>query len=160
MKKLSKSIERVDCNVVWFGLLPDSRLSTNLTVSKTQKGTFQVSVPPSPYQDPIPRDISKYQSNMSLWPKTHLRPHSRPIQDPQNCARRAYGKVNKTPSLKKSRITKTRTLKRKKLTKTKAKEMIPPWSEDSQNLLKTWCYQERSWSSFATEEEGDNLLTL
>lgn len=28
------------------------------------------------------------------------------------------------------------------------------------NLLKTWCYQERSWSSSATEEEGDNLLTL
>jgi hypothetical protein len=75
------------------------------------------------------------------------------IQDSKFSARRAYGKVTKSPSLKKTRITKT-----------KAKESYPcPPVKTPRKIKKiswkAWCYQrKRSWSSTATEEEGEKSL--
>lgn len=144
MKKLSKSIQRVDWNVACFGLLkvqdpspfPVSKelLLTVLHKFPPKKGLFSISYTSVPLK-------TRRQGTIPL------------IQGSKFSARRAYGKVTKSPSLKKTRITKT-----------KAKESYPcpPVKTPRKNKKiswKTWCYQrKRSWSSFATEEEGEKSL--
>lgn len=115
MKKLSKSIQRVDWNVACFGLLkiqdrplfPVSKelLLTVLHKFPPKKGLFSISYTSVPLK-------TRRQGTNPL------------IQDSKFSARRAYGKVTKSPSLKKTRITKT-----------KAKESYP-LSRLPENLLK------------------------
>lgn len=73
----------------------------------------------SSYQDP--QELFSIYSFSYKDPKGLFSIHS-PYQD---CARRAYGKVRKTPSQKKAKITKTHPKLTTKLTKTKAKKWDP-----------------------------------